>query len=348
MEKCRYTSHIPETYFIAVNKVYPDGAQPFSKSGMEELCRIRAKQDEIVFLFNKDACLTAIYPGEETMYFGYWEGTNTAQSHQDLFDELDHMAKARGCTKLIGPVNFNTYHGNRICIEEGKAWQRFPGEPSNPMYYRDILEANGFEIDQAYASHYIGPDIVSRVYARQQVYIDSLAKIPFVALPVNEEFWNRNLPSISKLLHEIFSQNHRYQSVGMEEFELEYGAEFAAKICPHTSVIFQHIESGEWAAISLCMPNYHENPDLQAPFQFDRDYRSLPRKTFLAKTVGVHPNYRNQHLMRYLAAYGMIRFPEYYEDAIFCLMREDSISNSFTARLPREEAHYALFSKGIS
>ena len=45
-------------------------------------------------------------------------------------------------------------------------------------------------------------------------------------------------------------------------------------------------------------------------------------------------------------SFGLNRGPP--KDAIFCLMREDSISNSFTARLPREEAHYALFSKEIS
>ena len=81
---------------------------------------------------------------------------------------------------------------------------------------------------------------------------------------------------------------------------------------------------------------------------FARDYPRLPRRTLLAKTVGVHPDFRQQQLMSYLGAYGMASFREFYDEIIFCLMRSDNFSRHFTDGLSAEVAQYALFERELA
>ena len=133
------------------------------------------------------------------------------------------------------------------------------------------------------------------------------------------------------------------------QFDLLYNAEYAAGLCPHSSVLFRHRASGRLAALSLCQPNYHSLglPALTAP-DFEQHYPRLPApRTLLAKTVGVHPDFRGQGLQAQLAAYAMRSFLTHYDDVIFCLMRADNYSLRFTAGLPTETAHYALFESEV-
>ena len=114
-------------------------------------------------------------------------------------------------------------------------------------------------------------------------------------------------------------------------------------------MLFRHRASGQLAALSLCQPNYQPLalPPGAAPI-FARDYSLLSRpRTLLAKTVGIHPDFRSQGLQALLAAYAMRSFLTYYDDVIFCLMRADNLSLRFTDGLPFEAAHYALFEQEL-
>ncbi|MBI1223506.1 MAG: hypothetical protein GC180_12965 [Bacteroidetes bacterium] len=348
MTRHPFKGSIPSAYFNPMQKVYANDVLPYQKKKMEELCQLRGVGDQIIFYFNEKAALTGIFPPGNKALFGYWDAELDLVASAELFHALEEDAKQLGYEKIQGPVNFNTFHSNRIRLKAGESWTSFPGEPANPDYYQDLLIASGFQLVQRYASHFIDARTVQVVYARQQLYLDTLSEIPFEAIPLNATFWKEHLIEIHQLLHKVFSENLAYSPISFDEFKMEFGEDFGARLCPHTSVIFRDKESGEWAAISLCLPNYHELELVKDNFQFERDYPHLKRKTFLAKTVGVHPDYRNRRLMHYLAAYGMLKFPAYYEDAIFCLMREGNISNSFTARIKKEEVFYGLFEKEIN
>ena len=100
-------------------------------------------------------------------------------------------------------------------------------------------------------------------------------------------------------------------------------------------------------ALSFCHPNYAPLVLGSTPPNFARDYPRLTERTLLAKTVGVHPDFRKQQLMNYLGAYGMMSFRELYDQVIFCLMRSDNFSRHFTDDLPFEAAQYALFSQDL-
>ncbi|MDX5321113.1 MAG: hypothetical protein LPK45_08405, partial [Bacteroidota bacterium] len=110
-----------------------------------------------------------------TAHFGYWEGFNTLSAHHELFTELHAIARARGYHKIIGPINFNTYHNYRLRTSSSLGFSSFNGEPIHPDYYPSLLEAVGYRLVQKYFSHYVPPQEVESVYARQQLYMDSLS-----------------------------------------------------------------------------------------------------------------------------------------------------------------------------
>ncbi|HCS21309.1 MAG TPA: hypothetical protein DIW47_12240 [Bacteroidetes bacterium] len=312
------------------------------------LFRLRESQEEVYLVYDEKVRLAGIFPAQgEIAYFGFWDGVCDLSSHKKAFQFVSEEAAKRGYKTLLGPINFNTFHSYRIRLQTPQAWTSFPGEPHNPDYYADLLKDCGFTISGRFNSHYISSEEVEKLYTRQEHYLQSLEDIPFEKIPVNAAFWEARLPELFSLIQSIFSANPNYHQVTFEEFCLDYGKAYGRMICPHTSVVFKDKSSGEWAAISLCLPNYHELKGVQGPYSFEEHYPLLTRKTFLAKTVGVHPKFRNRHLMRYLAAYGMLRFPQFYEDAIFCLMRDDNISNSFTARHQKEIVNYALFRRSL-
>ena len=101
--------------------------------------------------------------------------------------------------------------------------------------------------------------------------------------------------------------------------------------------------------MSLCPQIY--NTLLCSPLVtpvFERVFPNVQKKTLMAKTVGVHPDFRQQRLMSYLAAYAMFSFRELYEEVLFCLMRSDNFSTHFTNGLPYEAVQYALYQKQLA
>ena len=316
---------------------------------LEKLLEVRGgSEEEVLLVYEENLRLMARFPRNgDVAEFGFWEGPHDLELHKEAFGIVEAEARKRGYRALTGPINFNTFHRYRLRIQDPVSWACFTGEPDNPAYYPALLREMGFRVVRKYQSHYVSPEEVREVYRRQEPFLRRVKELPFELQPIDADFWEDKLPELFALLTEIFSGNPNFRHIRREEFQIDYGPAYGAMLCPHTSVLFIDKASREWAAISLCMPNYEELNRPQENYSFERDYPHLPRKTFLAKTIGAKEKYRGQRLIRYLAAYGMLRFPEYYEDAIFCLMREDNPSNSFTARHRKEVADYALFSKEL-
>jgi hypothetical protein len=224
----------------------------------------------------------------------------------------------------------------------------FDREPVNPLYYPTLLRELGFTIANTYESRMITKENIAAVYVDKQVLLDEIKKLPFDFIPLNEKTWTEFTDDIYELVHVIFSANPFYKAISKEEFSLLYNIDFARKLCPHSSVLFRHQASGRLAAISLCHPNYHslQLPPGTKPV-FSKHFTLLKEKTLLAKSVGVHPDFRKQQLMNFLGAYGMISFHEFYDEVIFCTMRSDNYSLHFSNGFPYEKAKYALFQKEL-
>ncbi|TGE06643.1 hypothetical protein [Hymenobacter fodinae] len=293
--------------------------------------------------------LVGLFPKEGgEAHFGFWETSPDAPTNAQAFAALEAEARRRGCPALVGPLDFNTFQRYRLRVGAAPSWGRFDREPTNPAYYPDLLANLGFQPHLTFESRLIRPETVPAVYADKQHLLAALAALPFEFLPLTADTWPQYETELFDLVQTIFGANPAYRPVSGAQFRALYNATYAAGLCPHTSVLLRDRESGQLAALSLCQPNYAPLglPADQQP-NFQRDYPRLAAPTLLAKTVGVHPSFRNRGLMNALGAYGMVHFREWYEQVIFCLMRTDNFSLHFTDGLPAETAHYALYRKEL-
>jgi GNAT superfamily N-acetyltransferase len=307
---------------------------------------MEAQRNEIL-LYTDHASLrlVGIFPhGAAEAYFGFWETEEALASNREAFALLEADARSRGRGVVIGPLHFNTFGRYRLRLGE-PSWGMFDREPVNPAYYPSLLGQLGYSVRSTFESRLIRKETVPDVYVDKKGLLAALAAIPFEFIPLDEAAWVRHEDEIAELVHQVFSANPAYKPVSREQFGLLYNRAFAAKLCPHSSVLFRDKASGKLAAMSFCHPNYHS---LTAPAEapdFARDFPALPRKVLLAKSVGVHPRFRRQGLMAYLGAYAMLSFRELYDEVIFCLMRSDNFSLHFTNDYPYEAVQYALYHK---
>jgi GNAT superfamily N-acetyltransferase len=82
--------------------------------------------------------------GEKTGFFGFYESINNVTMANHLLLAVEHWAKSRNCTNLIGPVN------GRVDNGAGFLFNTFESQPTildsySPPYYLDFMEQNGFQ-----------------------------------------------------------------------------------------------------------------------------------------------------------------------------------------------------------
>jgi GNAT superfamily N-acetyltransferase len=308
---------------------------------------MESRRNEIILYTDHQSLrLAGIFPEDsDEALFGFWETTGEAQANVGAFALLAADAAARSRKRITGPLNFNTFHSYRLRLNV-PSWNAFDREPVNPEYYPSMLEGLGYSAGLTFESRLLRKEAVPDVYLDKKALLEALRRIPFDFIPVNVQTWRQYEGEIFGLVHHIFSGNPAYKPVPEEQFRLLYNADYAAKLCPHSSVLFRDRQTGKLAAMSFCHPDYHSLADEEKPV-FERDFPRLPKKVLLAKSVGVHPAFRRQGLMSYLGAYAMLSFSELYDEVLFCLMRSGNFSLTFSDGFPHETARYALFGKEL-
>lgn len=359
LESLPYLGTLPPSFFAIADRAragQPGVAPPEAPALLIRLFELEApRHDIILYTDHQHLRLAGLFPhggDPTTAYFGFWEVTPDAPADLQAaaFARLAADAAQRGFTRVVGPLNFNTFHAYRLRLGAPPAWDWFDREPTNPPAYPALLEALGFRPALTFESRLIDTPAVPAVYAQKQPLLDALAGLPFEFLPLTPALWAAREAELFALIDAIFGQNPAYRAISPEQFRLQYPPTYAARLCPYASTVVRDPATGALVALSLCHPNYAplRLPPDEAP-DFQRHYPLLPHpRTLLIKTVGVHPAYRQQGLMSFLGAYGMVHFRAHYEQAIFCLMRADNPSLRFTAGLPHRAAHYALYEAAVS
>lgn len=346
-----YSGSLPASFFDIPQAIYSSLPLDFSEdvSITNQLFQEEASRNEIVlYTDHASVRLAGIYPNHSTdAYFGFWETTNEEALCKLVFSMLEKDARKRGRTNIIGPINFNTFHNYRLRVGNYPSWISFDREPTNPLYYPSLLEFNGFTSRAEFESRLITSTDVPEVYKNKEQLLQALKTVPYKFIPLDEHTWAKYEDEIFVLLDAIFSQNPMYKQISQSQFKLLYNASYAQKLCPYSSVMLRDKASGQLAGISMCHPNYHPLKLENKSVVFAQHFPLLSRKTLLVKTVGVHPSFRQQGLMNYMGAYGMLSFREHYEDVIFCLMRSDNYSLQFTNGFRLERATYMLYQKTL-
>jgi GNAT superfamily N-acetyltransferase len=351
IERLPYIGELPASFDTVGRQLYAGlGYAPDDEPAAELCAQLTDTHDIIFYTDHWNIRLAGIFPkaGGDTAYFGFWETAGVLLPNQLAFDQLGQDAAARGFGKVQGPLHFSTYFRYRLRLGAVPSWKQFNREPVNPPYYPSLLAQLGFQPVLHFESHCLRAADVPQVYAQRQAVQEQLLDTPFEFIALTAAVWQALEDEIFELVQQVFSQNPAYRPVGKAQFRLLYNAAYAEGLCPHTSVLFRHRESGRLAALSLSQPNYHSlGRAVNAHPVFARDYPRLRSRTLLAKTVGVHPAFRGQGLQALLAAYAMQEFRAYYDDVIFCLMRTENLSLRFTKDLPVEVARYALFEREV-
>ncbi|AZQ44920.1 hypothetical protein [Nonlabens ponticola] len=305
-----------------------------------------SSNDIIVYKATGSLSLVGIFPhGSDTAYFGYWETINDLDLNQQAFKLLEEDALRQDYTSVVGPLHFNTYHRYRLRLGSVPSWKMFDKEPVNPTYYPEIMEQLGYRIKNTFQSHCLSHEVIEQMYEVAKSLSKQQVPEEIIISQLDKSLWLKYADQIFELTSQIFSGNANYSGVTRAEFDLQYNAAFAAGLCPHSSSLLIDTVNDRLAALSLCLPNYH-GLETSTPV-YEDDYASLQQPTLLAKTVGVHPDYRGQNLMNAMGMYGSAGFINRYDQVIFCLMKEDNASQNFTKYLKKETALYGLFEKSI-
>ncbi|HMI04703.1 MAG TPA: hypothetical protein VK541_19600 [Pedobacter sp.] len=353
IDRIVYQGTIPDSFFKIPEKIYEKS--PVKPTEEPEAIRSffameAIQHDIILYTDHEHFRLAGIFPkAEPAAYFGFWESVADSELHEQAFRLLENDAREKGRVNLTGPINFSTFQANRLRVGDSPSWGMFDKEPVNPVYYPDLLSAIGFQEKLTYETRLISRKNLPALFANKNEFVKAISQIPFDFITLNLENWKLYEHDIFQLMHIIFKENPFYKAISYKQFQIIYSHRFAEKLCPHSSVLIRDQASGQLVAICMCQPNYHAlYPSVKEP-DFARDFEKLNHKTLMAKTFGVHPDFRRQGLLNYMGAYGMLTLIDgIYEDVLLCLMRSDNYSAHFSNNIPYESAKYALYEKILS
>jgi GNAT superfamily N-acetyltransferase len=351
IERIPYAGELPASFDVVGRQPYAGLGYAPADEPAAELCAMLADTHDIVFYTDHwNLRLAGIFPkaSEGIAYFGFWETSGSLILNQMAFEQLFADAALRDMHTVRGPLHFNTYFRYRLRLGKVPSWRQFDREPVNPPYYPDLLTQLGFKPTLTFETRRLGPEAVPLLYEQRAAVQAQLSEAPFDFIPLTPDIWQERKDEIFTLTKAIFSQNPAYQPASQAQVTLLYNADYAAGLCPHSSVLLRHRPSGQLAGISVCQPNYHSlGRDVSARPVYARDYPRLTTRTLLVRNVGVHPDFRGQGLQALLGAYIMQEFREHYDDVLFCLMHTGNLALRFTEGLPTEVAHYALFEREV-
>jgi hypothetical protein len=250
---------------------------------------------------------------------GSFEATNDPPRVTALLHEAATWLRQQGATKVIGPIDGDTWHRYRVNAGPFDT-PPFLLEPTNPPYYDDLWRAAGFEILERYSSKRI--DDVSALANKLAPMRERALARGYRIRTIDPAKLQEELALVWRLSLDIFRGNPFYSDIGLADFLALYtGIE---RILVPGLVLF--IEHGQDTAGFL-----FAYPD------------SDPR-TVDYKTIGVVPGHRRGYV-------GWSMLQQAYTTALtlgrpmanHCLMREENASQSMDAGEGTTFRHYYLY-----
>lgn len=292
--------------------------------------------------------------GEASAFFGYWEGIDDITAHDYLFQELRKWAITKGAKRVYGPINFTTFNTYRLRLDQFEQGC-FLGEPWNPPHYPSLMEKLGFECRYRYLSTFNQTtDIIASVaddYLKVKPKLSEVVQME----AMTPEFWLSNLDNIYGFVDEVFGSNFAYTPISRASFGMACGEHFANRFCPTTSVLARS-HDGRIAGFFLVFPDYsslltHRNPSpiSSQDLAYQRHFTALPYpRRGLAKTAGVHPDFRSLGLFTAMSCELSLRSEGIYDELGAALVRADNNSRQFALRHGlASQRQYGLFQKRL-
>lgn len=237
------------------------------------------------------------HSGEPTAFFGFFECVRDREIARALFARAAEEARALGMRCLRGPRNVTRVEDIGLLIEgQGRRPPLFAGH--HPVYYRELVEAEGFE-KRFDMLAYEAP-LVDAAGHRRELPENLRRKAEAVRLPglevrrVNMRHLSRDLA----LVHEVFTEAYRSvpEVVPMPRDQfINLGRAFVALANPR--LLQLATVEGRPVAFAVCLPELNEaivaaRGEL-LPLGLPRMALALRRiRTASFKLIGVIPAYR--------------------------------------------------------
>lgn len=213
---------------------------------------------EYEIVSNNDTNITLIKKQDNIFYFGFLNIVN----NNDLQIVINKLIEKTKGSKLIGPIDGNTYYSYRFAINNFDLI--FYPDCKNTKEEYELFVSNGFKIKQQYSSTVA--NINKRIYERSK---------------------KCQLPADYKLVHiegeECYQYVDELYDVAIDAFK---GADYYEEISREDFVEL-YLEN-----IKLCNPDlfliYHK--DELVAFHFC--YEDLKKRFYVSKTVGIKKNYQ--------------------------------------------------------
>jgi hypothetical protein len=286
------------------------------------------------------------------------ETTCDREAEQALFNRVESWAKQRGAETLFGPIEFSTHGRYRLVMDLVEDAQPFPGEPYNPTYYPARLEELGFTVHTEYMTQTADKESTRAIVEADEARIHSMQTQGYRFEPLEVKLWEKMLPELHKLSENIFSDALGYTPIPWPLFERHFGAAFAARLCPHSSVLCLGPKN-DIAGVSLNYPNWgplvrsgngSSRLDL-CSLNYEKHFpllRVLGPTELVIKTVAVTPNHQGKGLLKPLVSAGVARGLEHYDIFHGALIRSENKSARFFDRTKHVARHYGLYARPLT
>ena len=160
----------------------------------------------------------AVLADPRTAMVGSYECINDPEIARALFDEVRSLARKYRITRLIGPMEGNTWNSYRFSDANDRP--RFFMEPYHHPYYAVQWKAEGFTPLARYLSR------IDRELAVDQLAIrfkdEDLAVSGITVRPLNKARLVQELALIGQFSIEAFKENFLYAPITVEEFVMKY------------------------------------------------------------------------------------------------------------------------------
>lgn len=260
-------------------------------------------------------------------------GAFAAESSKDaaaVLEEAENFLSDHGITRILGPMNGNTWRYHRLVIES-TGRQPFLYEPRNPPDYVEHFKDAGYEELSRYSSASIDLAVPAPDLSRLE---QSLAKSQVTIRDLIPEQFESDLEAIFEVSLVSFSHNYLYTPLSKEHFLALY-----TKAREHIVPEFVKLAEQDGKVVGFVFAL----PDLKAAQRGEKP-------AVIVKTLAVLPERR-------LAGLGTVLVDRAqqaakargFTEAIHALQHENNtshrISQRFEATIFRR---YALFSKALA
>lgn len=269
--------------------------------------------------------------GERAAYWGWFECEDDAEVAQALFGAATSWARARGCTRIIGPMSPNA---NDLVGLQVKGFDGPPVimMPYNPPYYARLVEAAGGRKWKDLVAWLLdSPEIPERL-ARIMPMVEKRGK--FTLRKVNMKDFPAEVQRARAVYNEFEKVNAIYTPFTEEEFDY-LGKDLKMGIDP--DIVFFAEVDGKTVGVSIALPDH--NVGFKAahgrlfPFGIFKILAARKRIHLIrVLSMGVLKEYRNRGIdlafYYYSYKYGV---PKGYYGAEMSWVEEDNVAMANTA-----------------